>query len=224
MLYRNSISPVYLSRTTDFERKLQYVGEVLGSLTKRPPGTITEEMESFVWAVIWVPNALPYKPRFSSDSISLSQCISVWNSYSTLPLVAEKKEFHYPELESPGGNQEQRWPEEAHYEEKKKTSRRIFFSNCTQLLNIRGAVFFIFIFCFVFWHVARYNREKQLHQKYQRDCFQVNWKSYKSHSLFNLCDTAAQDALVVAQDTGQRSEKSGLFQPNRAVGSCTRRC
>lgn len=105
---------------------------------------------------------------------------------------------------------------------KKKTSRRIFFSNCTQLLNIRGAVFLFFVL--FFWHVARYNREKQLHQKYQRDCFQVNWKSYKSHSLFNLCDTAAQDALVVAQDTGQRSEKSGLFQPNRAVGSCTRRC
>lgn len=107
---------------------------------------------------------------------------------------------------------------------KKKHLEEFFFSNCTQLLNIRGAGFFIFIFCFVFWHVARYNREKQLHQKYQRDCFQVNWKSYKSHSLFNLCDTAAQDALVVAQDTGQRSEKSGLFQPNRAVGSCTRRC
>lgn len=141
------------------------------------------------------------------------------------PLIAEKKELHYPELESPGEKQEQRWPEEAHYEEKKKHLEDFFFSNCTQLLNIRGVVFsYFYFFCFVFWHVARYNREKQLHQKYQRDCFQVNWKFYKSHSLFNLCDTAAQDALVVAQDTGQRSEKSGLFQPNRAVGNYTRRC
>lgn len=108
---------------------------------------------------------------------------------------------------------------------KKKHLEDFFFSNCTQLLNIRGVVFsYFYFFCFVFWHVARYNREKQLHQKYQRDCFQVNWKFYKSHSLFNLCDTAAQDALVVAQDTGQRSEKSGLFQPNRAVGNYTRRC
>lgn len=76
----------------------------------------------------------------------------------------------------------------------------------------------------MFWQVAGYNREKQLHQKYQRDCFQVSWMSYKSHSLFNLCDTAAQDALVVAQDTGQRSEKSEMFWPNRAVGSYTWRC
>lgn len=99
-----------------------------------------------------------------------------------------------------------------------------FFPNCTQILNMRGG---FFLFCcarFVFWQVARYNREKQLHQKYQRDCFQVNWKSYKSHGLFNLCDTAAQDALVVAQDPGQRSEKSGMVQPKRAVGNYTWSC
>lgn len=50
--------------------------------------------------------------------VCLSQCISVWNFYSKLSLIAEE-ELHHPELESPEGKQEQGQPEEAHFEGEK---------------------------------------------------------------------------------------------------------
>lgn len=39
--------------------------------------------------------------------------------------------------------------------------------------HLEGGGGMIFLSCFVFWQVTGNNREKQLHQKYQRDCFQV---------------------------------------------------
>lgn len=164
--------------------------------------------------------------------VCLSQCISVWNFYSMLPSLLKRRScitLSWKVLKENRSKGSQKRP----ILRGKKTSRRKLLVFCSFffffLIVLRywtwGEGFFLFCCArFVFWQVARYNREKQLHQKYQRDCFQVNWKSYKSHGLFNLCDTAAQDALVVAQDPGQRSEKSGMVQPKRAVGNYTWSC
>lgn len=73
-------------------------------------------------------------------------------------LIAEEKELHHPELESPEGKQEQRQPEEAHFEGEKNIQKKVvgflffffFFPNCTQILNMRGGFFFYFVVLVLF--------------------------------------------------------------------------
>lgn len=72
-----------------------------------------------------MPNAfIPCEPDFLAR-VFLCPKAFVLNSYSKLPVIAEEKELHYPELESPEGKQ--RWPEMGHCEEKKHLKERFFF-------------------------------------------------------------------------------------------------